>query len=214
MLQPFTARPARSSLGFALFIVPLCLALLAGDARADDDEEPPPDDEKASEGSESTVKPSQAAQPATVEKPALEKPAITVKPPILATPDEPWPLARWEAEALRHSPLLTEAAQETALQQARLMEAAWARFPRIDWQSTLVPVPTLKGDVTHTVTQLTNFTGFGGTLQQHRFDVHLPIYSFGRLRAQKRAAAAAKDGALAGERLARAWSRPAALRSA
>jgi len=192
------------------------VGLAGSPAFAKDDEELPPDDENTTDsvkpGEKPTdsgddlsppLQPAKSSQSAKPAQPAqLLKHARPATPP--AAPDEPWPLSRWEAEALRNSPLLGEAAAETKVQQARVMEAAWARFPRVDWQSSIVPVPTLRGDVLNTISEITNFTGFSGSFQQHKFDVNVPIFGFGRLRAQTRAMRASQAAAEAGERLARA----------
>jgi outer membrane protein TolC len=117
--------------------------------------------------------------------------------PVESHAREVWDLARWEQEAMARSAALTEAREETALAKARALEAAWARFPTLRWQSSVVPIPALTGDVLRTTTPTNDFVGFGGAFHQHRVDAWLPLFTFGRIRSHVRAQRAAADAATA-----------------
>jgi outer membrane protein TolC len=103
-------------------------------------------------------------------------------------PGERWDLKRFEAEALKRNRAITEANEEVLVNEARRMEAAWARFPTLSWTSIAAPIPTLQGDVLHTTTPTNQFVGFGGVWQQHKVDIFIPLFTFGKLRNAKRAA--------------------------
>jgi outer membrane protein len=120
-------------------------------------------------------------------------PAQTAAPAV-----ERWDLRRFETEALRRNPGVAAAREEVALHRARQMEAAWARFPRFEWQSVAAPIPSLQGNVLETQTPTNHFIGFGGVFQQHKLDIFLPIFTFGKIsnaiRAAEAGVAAAEHG--------------------
>jgi outer membrane protein TolC len=111
---------------------------------------------------------------------------------------ERWDLRRFETEALKRNPGVGQAREEVSLNRARQMEAAWARFPRFEWQSVAAPIPSLQGSVLQTNTPTNQFIGFGGIFQQHKLDIFLPIFTFGKIsnavRAAEAGVAAAEHG--------------------
>lgn len=126
---------------------------------------------------------------------------VSAAPP--ASVGAKWDLARWLREAEVRSPALREASEEIGVRAARTMDAAWGRFPSLRWESTVVPVPSLEGDVRLTQTPVNAFAGFSGLFQIHRLDVFLPAFTFGKLRGATRAARA--DEAAARMDKERAW---------
>jgi outer membrane protein TolC len=116
-------------------------------------------------------------------------------PAVLAraqTPPAPerWDLARFERESLARHLAIREAEEDVRLGAARRMEAAWARFPRFEWVSVAAPIPTLQGDPLRTQTPTNQFVGFSGVWQQHKVDISVPLFTFGKIRNATRAAEA------------------------
>jgi outer membrane protein TolC len=113
---------------------------------------------------------------------------------------ERWDLARFEEAARQRNLAVAEARAEVDLNRGRLMEADWAlyRFPQIQWQSVAAPIPSLQGDPFKTTTPTNVFAGFAGIFQQHKVDIVIPVFTFGKLRNANKAAdagvAAAEHG--------------------
>lgn len=116
--------------------------------------------------------------------------SVSPAPAAGAAAPERWSLARFEAVALEKSMVVEAAREEVALNRARRMEAAWARFPSLTWTSTASPMGAMKGDVFNTTTPTNQYFGFDGVFQQHKLDIGLPLFTFGKLRNAKKAAEA------------------------
>lgn len=118
-----------------------------------------------------------AASKEPAKKPAAAKPTV-----------QRWSLERFEKEALKRNLAIREALENVRLATAKRMEAAWARFPRFEWTSVASPIPSLRGNAVTTTTPTNQFVGFDGMFQQHKLDVFLPLFTFGKLRNAKKAA--------------------------
>ena len=117
-------------------------------------------------------------------------PILAVSGPVhgqlTPTPDEKAPLTlqRCIELAQRHSPLVLAAREDIHVFEAKASEAWWAWFPEVKFSTSIGPSPAHRGNA---VDGYTDFADLG-VLFDLRVEGVLPLFTFGKIAALKRAA--------------------------